>query len=166
MGNQITVKVEGIEAAISKLKKWEVIKIQGCKDVLLKAGYEVEADAKKGTPVWTGRLRNSMTTNWSGSGKARMSARAPAKAEDTVGEPAGAPGLVVVVGSNVSYAHMQEYGSWGGAEKPGKGMKLPKRTHEAMPRPAGGFQMLTKAYLKNKNKLAKKIGEVLKKGVA
>jgi len=159
----VNVKVEGIEKTLASLKKWQVIKRQACEDTLKKIGFKVEADAKRMTPVWTGRLRNSMSTNWSGSGMTKGKVSGTAKADDGVGEPQGPKGLVVVVGTNVLYAHMQEFGSWGEGPKPGPGETMPKREHEAWPRPQGGFQMLTKAYLQHEGEVGKEIGKIMGK---
>jgi hypothetical protein len=162
--SKVNVKVEGIEKTLASLKKWQLIKRQAVEDTLKKIGYKVEADTKRGCPVWTGRLRNSMSTNWAGSGMARgKTGGGAAKPDDAVGQPAGEKGLVVVVGSNVSYAHMQEFGSWGDAPKPGPGEPIPKREHEPWPRPPGGFQMLTKAYMQNENTVVSEIGKIMGK---
>jgi len=159
----VNVKVEGIEKTLASLKKWQVIKRQACEDTLKKIGFKVEGDAKRMTPVWTGRLRNSMSTNWSGSGMTKGKVSGTAKADDGVGEPQGPKGLVVVVGTNVLYAHMQEFGSWGEGPKPGPGETMPKREHEAWPRPQGGFQMLTTAYTTHVVEVEREIGKIMGK---
>ena len=159
----VNVKVEGIQKTLASLKKWQIIKRQACEDTLKKIGFKVEGDAKRSTPVWTGRLRNSMSTNWSGSGMTKGKVSGTAKADDGVGEPQGPKGLVVVVGTNVLYAHMQEFGSWGEGPKPGPGETMPKREHEAWPRPQGGFQMLTKAYLQHEGEVGTEIGKIMGK---
>ena len=161
--SKVSVKVEGVEKTLANLKKWQIIKRQACEDTLKKIGFKVEADAKRGTPVWTGRLRNSMSTNWSGSGMTRGKVSGTAKADDGVGEPRGPKGLVTVVGTNVAYAHMQEYGHWGSGPKPGPGASIPKREHEPWPRPAEGFQMLTKSYIQHKDEVVTEIGKIMKK---
>jgi hypothetical protein len=159
----ISVKVEGIEKTLASLKKWQVIKRQACEDVLKKIGFKIEADAKRSTPVWTGRLRNSMSTNWSGSGMSKGKVSGAAKADDGVGEPQGPKGLVVVVGTNVLYAHMQEFGSWGEGPKPGPGEKIPAREHEPWERPQGGFQMLTTAYTTHVVEVERDLAKVMGK---
>jgi len=161
--SKVTVKVEGVAKTLANLKKWQVIKRQACEDTLKKIGLKVEADAKRGTPVWTGRLRNSMSTNWAGSGMTRGKVSNPAKSDDGVGEPQGPKGLVVVVGSNVRYAHMQEFGTWGEGPYPAPGEKIPTREHEPWPRPQGGFQFLTKAYLQHEGEVVTEIGKIIKK---
>jgi len=159
----VNVKVEGIEKTLASLKKWQIIKRQACEDTLKKIGFKVEADAKRGTPVWTGRLRNSMSTNWSGSGMTKGKVSGTAKADDGVGEPQGPKGLVVVVGTNVKYAHMMEFGSWGEGPKPGPGEALSGENKNRQELPQGGFQFLTKAYLQHKGEVGTEIGKVMGK---
>jgi len=167
----INVKVEGIEKTLASLKKWQIIKHQACADVLKKIGFKVEGDAKRnhvadGPMVQTARLVDSLTTNWSGSGMARGKVRSRADANDGVGEPQGPKGLVVVVGTNVKYAHIQELGTWSeeGEEGPkvGPSESLKKR-RPSMPRPQGGFQFLTKAYLQHEGEVGTEIGKVMGK---
>jgi len=163
MGAQIDAKLEGVDDLLKNLKKWQIIKREACAIALKSVGFKVERDAKMGCPVWTGRLRSSLTTNWSGSGMGRAKGQSPAKSDDGVGQPDGEPGLVVVVGTNIKYAHMQEFGSWGDSPKPGPGMPIPKRKHEPSARPKEGFQFLTRAYVKNKNEAIKRLREIMKK---
>jgi phage gpG-like protein len=116
-------------------------------------------------PIQTGRLRNSITIAKSGDATAKGT---PTEPKDAINPPAGPPGLVVAVGSNVKYAHMQEFGSWGEGPKPGKGDYPPKREQDEerrMTRRKGGFLFLTKAYIRNKDSLEKRISQVLKEDV-
>jgi hypothetical protein len=159
----VTVRMEGVAKALANLKKYQLIKRQACEDTLKKIGFKVEADAKRSTPMWTGRLRNSMSTNWSGSGMTRGKVSGTAKSDDGVGEPQGPKGLVVVVGTNVLYAHMQEFGSWGEGPKPGPGEPIPKREHEPWDRPQGGFQMLTTAYTIHSGEVSREIAKIMGK---
>ena len=63
-------------------------------------------------PFDTGRLRNSMSKNWTGSGLTRGEVQSPAKAEDGVGQPSKEPGIFVgVMGTNVEYAPYLELGT-------------------------------------------------------
>ena len=55
-----------------------------------------------------GRLRASVSSNWTGSGMAKGKVESPAKAEDGVGQPTKE--LTGVVGSNVEYARRLELG--------------------------------------------------------
>ena len=163
----VTAKVEGLEKAIANLKKYPLVKTQAVKDVLKETGFKIEASAKKdgNCPVDSGRLRASISTNWSGSSMNRGKTGSQAKSEDGVGRPGGKPGLTVVVGSNVKYAHIQEFSHWGDATKPGPGDYPSKkgRKHEPRKRPAEGFLYLTKAYHKNEPEGLKRIKTVLKK---
>jgi phage gpG-like protein len=158
------IKLEGVEKTIANLKKWQLVKREAVAGVGQAVGFKIERQAKEGCPVWTGRLRNSMSTNWSGSGMDRGRVGGDAKANDGVGQPEGEKGLVTVVGTNVSYAHMQEFGSWGDGPKPtGEAIAMPTRKHEPTPRPEGGFQMLTKAYLAHENEYVKRIEDAIGK---
>lgn len=99
----------------SKLEK-EVVEKR-----LLGYGYIVEALAKQNCPVNHGRLRASISTNWSGSPTARQTA-------DSVGRPPRSKHrFVVVVGSNVFYAPYIEFGTGIYAEGPGgsKAKRIP-----------------------------------------
>jgi len=160
----VSVKVEGIEKTLASLKKWQIIKRQACEDTLKKIGFKVEAEVKRNTGFQTQSARavNSFSTNWSGSGMRKAPASGPAKSEDMVGEPAGPKGLVVVVGSNVKYIHMLEFGTWGDAPKPGPSESVEKR-HESNERPQGGFQMLTTAYLRHEGEVGTEIGKIMGK---
>ena len=114
MTDQITVKVEGLEKAISALKKYQVIKREACSLALIRAGFKIEAAAKeiiteKGA-VDTGRLRASISVNFSGSGKSEGKTGSQAQSGDGVGEPGGPKGLSVVIGSNVAYSRAIEHG--------------------------------------------------------
>lgn len=115
MADQIDVKLEGIEKAIAALKKYQLVKIQGTKDVLKEVAFKIEAAAKqimseKG--VWdTGRGASSMSTNWSGSGMAEGKTGSKAQSGDGMPEPQGAAGLVICVGSNVFYLPYHEHGT-------------------------------------------------------
>jgi len=80
------------------------------KQIISKACMMVLRDAKiLQTPhVDTGRLRASISANWTGSGLSRGNVSSPAKADDGVGQPTKK--LTGVVGSNVSYARRIELG--------------------------------------------------------
>jgi len=58
--------------------------------------------------VDTGRLRASISSNWTGSGMAKGKVKSPAEADDGVGQPTKE--LTGVVGSNVVYARRLELG--------------------------------------------------------
>ena len=79
--------------------------------IISKACFMVERDAKiLQTPhVDTGRLRASISSNWTGSGLSRGKVTTPAKPEDGIEQPTKK--LTGVVGSNVEYARVVELGS-------------------------------------------------------
>jgi HK97 gp10 family phage protein len=103
--------IQGIPEAIANLKRWQIIKVQAVKDRLKKQAFKVELLAKQMAPVKTGRLRASISTNWSGSDMNEGKIGAQAKSGDGIKRPDGPPELVCVVGSNVFYAPLQEHGT-------------------------------------------------------
>ena len=156
----VNVKVEGIEKTLASLKKWQIIKRQACEDTLKKIGFKVEADAKIFCPVDTGRLRSSLSTNWSGSGKPRGRTGGKAQADDGVGEPNGPTGLVVVVGTNVKYAIHVEYGHVAASkmgEESWAGLNVGVGTI------VEGKFYLTKAYLQHEGEVGTEIGKIMGK---
>ena len=72
---------------------------------LIQLGYEVEREAKINATsfVDTGRLRSSISTNWTGSGMGKGKVQSPAKTDDGVSQPMGKD-FAVQVGTNVEYA--------------------------------------------------------------
>jgi HK97 gp10 family phage protein len=111
MADGVTIELEGVEKLLDNLKRYQIVKTEACRNVLKAAGFAIATDAKRYCPVLTGRLRASLSVNWSSSGMTRGKVNGKAEAEDGVGQPAGKPGLVVVVGSNVQYAPYVEEGS-------------------------------------------------------
>lgn len=103
---------------------------------LVKVGFMVEREAKKLTPVDTGRLRASISTNWTGSGmsegktgkqasavtlKGRKTGRGKAplrtgKSVKGIGRPSDR--FTVVVGTNVAYSAAVEFGKQGQRAQP------------------------------------------------
>ena len=140
MAETITIDVTGIPEAIANIKWYQIVKQQAIKDILLEHGFKIESYAKELVPVDTGRLRASISTNWSGSGRGEGRTDSKAEPGDGVGQPQGKPGMTVVVGSNVSYAPFQEHGT--------KRMK---------PRP-----YLHPAYFMYEGEVVKRVGKVLK----
>jgi HK97 gp10 family phage protein len=107
----VTVKVEGVDKILANLQKWQFIKVEAIKIALKETGFKVEAAAKEMCPVDTGRLRASISTNYTGSSMGRGKISSPAVAEDGVGRPEDSGDFAVVVGTNVKYAPMQEHGT-------------------------------------------------------
>ena len=99
-----------VETLVNNIKPYQLIKAQAVKDILKKNGFKIESYAKELVPVDTGRLRASISTNWSGSSMDRGKVSGSAKPDDGVGRPQGKPGLSVVVGTNVKYARRIEHG--------------------------------------------------------
>lgn len=121
--------------------KWDDKKLRATAETialkrLIKVGFMVEREAKRLTPVDTGRLRSSISTNWSGSGmsegktgkqasavtlKGRKTGRG--KAPLRTGKPVkgiGRPSdrFTVVVGTNVQYSAAVEFGKQGQKAQP------------------------------------------------
>ena len=130
MADEVTVKVEGVEKALDKLKWYNVVIRDACQAALKKAGFAIETQAKDNlraivystppSPHYkrTGRLLSSISTNWSGSGMSRGKTGPQAKSGDGIGQPSGPTGLVVVVGSAVDYSIFVEAGTCKMAERP------------------------------------------------
>ena len=102
--------VTGIPEAIANLKKYQIIKTQAVKDRLKKQAFKVELQAKSVVVVDTGRLRASISTNWSGSSMNEGKTGAQAKSGDGIKRPDGPAELAYVVGTNVKYARRIEHG--------------------------------------------------------
>lgn len=162
MANSIDFKVEGVEKAIANLKKFALVKREACKTVLKEEGFKIEADAKAACPVKTGRLRASLSTNWSGSGKNRGRTGSKAEANDGVGQPGGPDGLVVVVGTNVTYGPSVEFGHVA-ASKQGEGGNA--GIGIGIGTVVQGRPYLTPAYLSHEGEIEKRLAAVLKEDV-
>jgi hypothetical protein len=79
---------------------------------LLAIGFLIEGDAKRNCPVDTGRLRASISTNWSDSGKGEGIIESKSKKGDGIKNPGKEPNkFIVVVGSNVEYCPYMELGT-------------------------------------------------------
>jgi len=104
--------------------KWDTRKLE--KEVeftteqkMIKAGFMIEKDAKHFVKVDTGRLRSSISVNWTGSEMAEGKIENKAKSGDGVKQPTSKPDeFTVVVGTNVDYAIAQEYGTSKQSGKP------------------------------------------------
>jgi len=102
-----------IEEAMGKL-------IEPIQKKMVAIGFLIEAEAKRNCPVDLGRLRASITTNWS---KSELGIRSGKQfslgpginvtaSSDGVGEPKAKENeFVVVIGSNVEYAPYPELGT-------------------------------------------------------
>ncbi|MBA7558320.1 hypothetical protein ES705_51119 [subsurface metagenome] len=114
-----------------------------------KRGGKIHRASAPGQPpaVDTGRLRASISSNWTGSGMAKGKVKSPAEADDGVGQPTKE--LTGVVGSNVVYARRLELG-FVGADSLG-------RIYNQLPRP-----YLRPALHKNEKKIAKLLKDSVK----
>ena len=156
----ISVKVVGIPEAIAKLKKYQIIKREAVKIALMSVGFKIEGAAKQMAPVDFGRLRASISTNWSSSGIEHGKTGGKAIAGDGVGNPGVATkvfGFTVVVGTNVSYAKAVEHGH---VQQPGRfvpaiGKKLKASFVEGKP-------YLHPAYFMHEGEVIKRISAVMK----
>lgn len=63
MADGITVKLEGVEDLIRKVRSYQVIKKEAVRIALVRGALKVELAAKEMCPVDTGRLRGSITTD-------------------------------------------------------------------------------------------------------
>jgi HK97 gp10 family phage protein len=120
-----TFKVTGHQSVVEGLTKVNVRMKEKARDVIKKVAFDIEGDAKKLVPVDTGRLRASISVNWTGSGMARgkvkgrttpKPGRKPSSSTDGVGRPEDRGGFYAAVGTNVEYGPSIEHGgTTGGA---------------------------------------------------
>lgn len=156
MADNITIRLKGDKEAIKDIHAYYDKKEPEVEDKLKQVGFRIERDAKGSVPVMYGRLQSSLTTSWSRNGpdhSHRKGVARPSTKKDR---------FTVVVGTSVQYAHMQEFGHWGDAPKPGKGEYPPKREHVPAQRPKEGFLYLTKAYEQHKDEPERDIRRVFK----
>ncbi len=109
-----SIQVIGTQIIVKNLGILSFKATQAVKDATLKVAYMVMNDAKILSPVDTGRLRASISVNWTGSGmqygkvQGRVEARAGRKAStaaDGIGQPPSSlKGFSAAVGTNVEYA--------------------------------------------------------------
>jgi HK97 gp10 family phage protein len=117
-------RVDGEQKTIARLVNYGRKKGVNVSVILKNRGFMIERKAKDicqqviyGSPPAksgykrTGRLLNSISTNWSGSGMERGKTGPKAKSGDGVSRPAGPAGMVVNVGSGVDYAIYNEFGT-------------------------------------------------------
>ena len=109
----VKVTVEGADMVIANATALVGKARLALENAMKKAGFTVQREAKQLCPVKTGRLRSSISTNWTGSGLSRANieqggdANNPQKPSDGVGE-ASAKGFEVLTGTNVEYAEAVE----------------------------------------------------------
>lgn len=78
-----------------------------------KRGSKIHVASAEGNPpaVDTGRLRASISTNWTKSGMSRGKVDPEAEVGDGVGAGGGGDRFVVTVGTNVTYGPLLEFGT-------------------------------------------------------
>lgn len=145
---RVTSGIEGAAHLKENFRTWVTVKRGKLVITLRQIGQNIARDAKPECPVLTGRLRGSISVNWSGSGKDRGDVDSKALAEDGVGQPEGEPGMTVVVGTNVTYGPAIEFGHMTNATK-------------QKPRLIEGRPFLTPAYFSHEGDVQAKLGQVL-----
>lgn len=156
MADNVTIRLKGGKEAIRDIDAYYKRKQPLVEKSIIKTLFKIEREAKGRVPVMYARLQNSLTSSWSRTGPDHSHregvARPDAKKDRFTG----------VTGTNVKYAHMQEFGWWGEAPKPDKGDYPPKRDHTPAQRPKEGFLYLTKAYEQHKDEPAREIRRIFK----
>ena len=118
-----TFKVTGYAAVTEGLRKASVRVKDKARDVIKAVAFDVQKAAKQLVPVDTGRLRASLSVNWTGSGmdrgkvigktKPKMGHK-PSSPRDGVSQPNDKGGFYAAVGTNVEYGPSIEYGGTSG----------------------------------------------------
>lgn len=62
------VRITGVKETVAKLKAYDARKQQGIRRVVADSAFSIESKAKGRTPVDTGRLRSSITSDFKDSG--------------------------------------------------------------------------------------------------
>jgi HK97 gp10 family phage protein len=156
MSDSIDVKLTGADELVRSIKELAVGSPTAIRNGVLRVAAKIERDAKANVPVNFGRLRASITHNWTGSGIERTSPSEPCtnkenptKTNDGVGQPQsrGKDAFAAVIGTNVEYAPYVE--------------NLETAHHEV-----GGPHFLYNAYFKNEKDVQKEISSELGKELA
>jgi len=104
-----TMSIKGTEAMIRNLKKASKKVQRRAEKVVLAFAWMVHNDAKFMCPVDTGRLRGSISVNWTMSGMSYGKVSGVAEMGEGVGQPSKLfPGFCAAVGTNVAYAEPVE----------------------------------------------------------
>jgi len=156
MADKVTIKLKGADKAVKDMHAYYKKKKPKVEDVIKQTVITIASDAKPNAPKKWNVLRASLTASWT-RGPDRSSKKG-------VRPPATKSGRFTgVSGTNVRYAHMQEFGTWGDAKYPDDGESPPKRDHEPWARPSEGFLFLTKSYEQHKNDPERKIKAIFRK---
>ena len=123
MSDEVNIKLTGTDDIISSIKALAIASAGAAMRGTLRVAEKIERQAKAQCPVDTGRLRASISTNWTGSGMERALPSGGVKMEggglalghgsdpdDGVGQPQPkADTFSAVVGSNLEYAPSVEW---------------------------------------------------------
>ena len=110
MSDEVDIKMTGTDDIASSIKALAIASAGAAMRGTLRVAEKIERQAKAQCPVDTGRLRASISTNWTGSGKARGDVDTKAEPDDGVGQPQPkADTFSAVIGSNVDYAPSVEW---------------------------------------------------------
>lgn len=100
-----TMSIKGTEAMIRNLGRASAKVQSAVKKIVLTFAWQIHNDAKFMCPVDTGRLRGSISVNWTKSGMERGKVSEVAETGDGIGQPSRViPGFSAAVGTNVEYA--------------------------------------------------------------
>jgi hypothetical protein len=148
MSDSIDVKLAGVDELVRNINALAVGSPTAIANGVKRVALKIERQAKANVPVDTGRLRASISTNWTGSGKARGDVESKAKPDDGVGQPPERKDqFTAVIGSNVEYAAEVEFNE--------------KAQHEV-----GGPHYLYSAYFSLEGDVEKEISSELGKELA
>lgn len=104
-----TMSIKGTETMIKNLKKASKRVQKRAEKVVLAFAWMVHNDAKFMCPVDTGRLRGSISVNWTMSGMSYGKVSGVAEMAEGIGQPSKViPGFCAAVGTNVAYAEPVE----------------------------------------------------------
>jgi len=106
------VRLKGKTAFVKNCTRLNAKIQEAIRKTIIANAYEVEGDAKRMCPVITGRLRASLSVNWSGSPMpyGKVGANPCVKGKDGVGRPEfGWKAFYAAVGTNVEYAPPVEH---------------------------------------------------------
>jgi HK97 gp10 family phage protein len=106
----IKLELKGLDELQRKLEKLEKDFPEATHQGMIDAGFYAQKIAKRLVRVDTGRLRASISVNWTGSGLGNGAVEDKAKKSDGVKEPKD-KGFTVVIGTRVEYAVYQELGT-------------------------------------------------------
>jgi phage gpG-like protein len=126
MADEVTVKMTGVEDVLSSIKQIAIASPTAVMKGVKRVAAKIERQAKLSVPVDTGRLRASISFNWTGSGMEHGEVHQPSaikplnkkgkpskplKPDDLIGAvPVKPDTFTAVIGTNVEYAPAVEFG--------------------------------------------------------